>query len=126
MFIELIRKIEDAYPTAQDIRSLSALILHRLRIDGIEKAPGIQESELITPYRAKGIMNPKFQLLLQLVSDVPSNMQLEAALNPSEICQLHRMISASVDPWERGDETTVCPITLMTGGTPRASPKHKK
>lgn len=124
-FVELIRKIEDAYPTTLDIRTLSALILHRLRVDGIEKAPNIRETELVTPYRAKGIMSPKFQLVLQMVSDTPNSIELEKVLTPGEMCQLHRLISISVEPWERGDESTVCPITMMDAA-PRVSPKHKK
>lgn len=128
LFIELIRKIEDAYPTAHDIRTLSAIILHRLRIDGIEKAPGIRESDFVTPYRAKGIMGPKFQLLLQMVSNTANSIDLEKALNPTEICMLHRLISISVEPYERGDEERVCPIAMMPGNnySPRPSPRHKK
>lgn len=128
IFIELIRKIEDASPMAHDVRTLSAIILHRLRIDGIEKAPGIRETDLITPYRAKGLMSPKFQLLLQMVSNAASNIELDKVLSSAEICQLHRVISLSVEPYERGDESTVCPITMMTEShwEPGLSPRHKK
>lgn len=128
LLIELIRKIEDVHPTNHNVRTLSAVILHRLRIDGIEKAPGISESELVTPYGARGIMGPKFRLLLQMVSDTASSIDLEKALSASEICMLHRLISISVEPYERGDEESVCPIALMPGNnySPRASPRHKK
>lgn len=114
------------------MRTLSATILHRLRIDGIEKAPNIRETDIVTPYGAKGIMLPKFQLLLRMVSNSASTIDLEKALDESEICMLHRLISISVDPYERGDEQWTCPIASMPGNiysprpSPHPSPRHKK
>lgn len=117
MLIELIRKIENRYVSALDIRSLSTIILHRLRIDGIQRAPGVRETDDVTPYRAKGLMSPKFQLLLTMVSNVSSSIDLRKALSETELCQLHRIISTSVEPWERGDENRVCPpMRALVGG----------
>lgn len=114
ILIELIRKIENTYPSALDIRTLSTLLTHRLRIDGIQRAPGVRETDDVTPYRAKGLMSPKFELVLGMVSNVSSNIELRKALTDTEICQLHRILSSSVDPWERGDENRVCPAQRIS------------
>lgn len=125
LLIELIRKIEDTYPTTLDIRTLSTIILHRLRIDGIEREPSVRESEHVTPYGADGIMNPKFQLLLRMVSNVASNLELSRALTPTELCQLHRIISATVEPLERGDEHIVCPLQRANSTSIRPNRYHQ-
>lgn len=98
-----------------DIRTLSVNIFHRLRIDGIQRATkSIKESDLITPFRPAGIQVPKFEVLLQLISDTPGSIDFEQFLTPSEICQLHRLVSSSVEPMERGDESRVCPLNLLS------------
>lgn len=114
VFMELLRKIEDAYPTSMDIRRLSVNIFHQLRLDGIERAPSIQEQEFVTPYRANGKMTPKFELLLELISNVAGPVDLQQVLTREEICLLHRLVSSSVEPFERGDENRVCPLNLMS------------
>lgn len=90
------------------VRTLSTMLLHTFRIDGIEREPSVRESELVTPYGADGIMVPKFLLLLKMISNVSNTIDIRSALTHSEMCQLHRMISATVDPWERGDESVLC------------------
>lgn len=112
LFIELLRKIEDANPTSLDIRMHSVNLVHRLRLDGIERAAGIRETEHVTPFRANGIQTSKYQLLLQLISDSASGLTFEQWLSAAELCQLHRMLSATVEPWERGDEWRTCPLAL--------------
>ncbi|XP_053676528.1 uncharacterized protein LOC128726725 [Anopheles nili] len=112
--LELIRKIERHNPTTLDIRMLSAELIHRMRVDGIEKVPGVAETDWVTPYSPRGIMVPKYVLLRQLVSNVPGRIDFEAFLTPSEICNLHRMLSSSVEPFQRDDERTTCPLTLMS------------
>lgn len=116
VFLELLRKIEDANPTSNsmDIRRLSVNIFHQLRLDGIERAPSIQEREFVTPFRANGKMTPKFELLLELISNVAGPIEFQRILTPEEICVLHRFVSSSVEPFERGDESRVCPLTLMS------------
>lgn len=113
VLVELIRKIENTHPTALDLRLLSTLLIHRLRIDGIQRAPGVRETSDVTPYGAKGLMNSKFQLILSMVPNISSNVDLKKALTDTEICQLHRILSTSVDPLERGDENRVCPPQLI-------------
>lgn len=122
LLIELIRKVEDANPGTADIRTVSAALLHQLRLDGIERVPGVPESQNVTPFGPNGMMKPKFQLILQMVSNVQSNLQIFRSLNRKELCQLHRMISTSVEPWRRRDEHIVCPMhqikpNSVVGGT---------
>lgn len=112
--MELLRKIEDANPTSMDMRRLSVNIFHQLRLDGIERAVSVQQTEQVTPYRANGIMTPKFELLLQLISNVPGPIAFERSLTPREVCVLHRLVSSSVEPFERGDESRICPLNLMS------------
>lgn len=111
LFVELLRKIEDANPTSLDMRLLSVNLVHRLRLDGVERAAGIRETEHVTPFRANGIQTSKYQLLLQLISDSATRLPFEQWLTAVEVCQLHRMLSATVEPWERGDEWRTCPLT---------------
>lgn len=108
VFLELIRKIEDTLPTSLDIRTLSASLFHRLRFDGVQKAVGISETRLVTPYRDNGIMAPKLELLKRLIS-TNGNVSFETILTENELCILHKLISNSVNPFERGDETRTCP-----------------
>ncbi|XP_058124524.1 uncharacterized protein LOC131285382 [Anopheles ziemanni] len=119
--LELIRKIERHNPTTLDMRLLSAEMIHRLRIDGIENVPGIAETEWVTPYSPNGIMVPKYTLLRQLVSNVPGRIDFDTFLTPGEICDLHRMLSSSVEPYQRDDERRTCPVTLTSSdGNPQA------
>lgn len=112
MLVELVRKIEDANPTSIDLRQLAVNLVHRLRVDGIERAGSIAETDHVTPFRANGVQVPRYQILLQLVSDTAGAMQFDRWLSPLELCHLHRMLSASVEPYERGDESRTCPLGL--------------
>ncbi|XP_055536927.1 uncharacterized protein LOC129725316 [Wyeomyia smithii] len=120
LLLELIRKIELKNPTTLDMRMLSVELMHRIRIDGIEKAPGLRETEFVTPYSTRGLMVPKYTLLLQLVSNIPGTVEFEQFLSPSEICSLHRLLSSSVEPYQRGDERVTCPGTLADSRNPQA------
>ncbi|XP_055628619.1 uncharacterized protein LOC129770049 isoform X2 [Toxorhynchites rutilus septentrionalis] len=116
LLLELIRKIETKNPTTLDMRMLSVELMHRLRVDGIEKAPGLQETEFLTPYSTRGIMVPKYALLLQLVSNIPGSVEFDKFLTPLEICLLHRMLSSTVEPYQRGEERASCPGTISDSG----------
>lgn len=108
VLLELIRKIEDAPGITLDIRTLTASLFHRLRFDGIQKAVGISETPLVTPYRNNGIMVPKLEILKRLIS-VNGHVPFETLLNQEELCVLHKLVSYSVEPFERGDESRTCP-----------------
>lgn len=94
------------------MRILSASLFHRLRFDGIQKAVGVSETEFVTPYRNNGIMAPKLTVLKRLIS-VAGNVPFENILTEMELCTLHKLLSTSVDPFERGDETRTCPTYSM-------------
>lgn len=64
LVIELIRKAEDANPTSMDIRRLSVNLMHRLRIDGIERTPNARESETVIPFSISGRMVSNFKFKL--------------------------------------------------------------
>lgn len=53
-------------------------------------------------------MAPKLELLKRLIS-VNGNVSFEQILTQTEVCILHKLISNSVEPFERGDETRTCP-----------------
>lgn len=38
-------------------------------------------------------------------------LQVNETLSMNESCFLHRMLSSTVQQWERGDENIVCPVT---------------
>lgn len=71
MLIELIRKIEDSPGFSQDIRTLSTSLVHRFRLDGIERAPGIFTSNAVLPYSPSAFQFSKHRLLLSRL--VPGN-----------------------------------------------------
>lgn len=112
ILLELIRKVEKANPTALDIRILSSNILHQLRLDGIQRAQGFSESPYVTPYGPTGIMVPKFELLLKVISKLPGKVNFQNYLTPLEICTLHKLISSTVEPSARSDEMKTCPEKL--------------
>ncbi|XP_062556159.1 uncharacterized protein LOC134221003 [Armigeres subalbatus] len=116
LLLELVRKVEEKNPTTLDMRMLSVELIHRLRVDGIEKAQGAQETEFVTPYSPRGIMVPKYKLLLQLVSNIPGTIEFDKFLSPWEICLLHRLLSSTVEPFQRGDERVSCPTTIADSG----------
>lgn len=124
MLIELIRKIEDSLQNTADIRMISTAILHTLRIDGIEREPNSHETKLVTPYGVHGIMSPKFNLLLTLISNETINFNFNLILNKNEMCHLHRIISSTVQPWERGDEQFICPLHYAQNSNHRMHHQH--
>lgn len=71
MLIELIRKIEDSPGFTQDIRTLSTSLVHRFRLDGIERAPGIFTSNTVLPFSPSAFQFSKHRLLLSRL--VPGN-----------------------------------------------------
>lgn len=68
--IELIRKIEDAPGYTQDLRQVATSILHRFRLDGIERAPGVFQ-QTVLPFSPSGYQFSKHRLLLSRL--IPGN-----------------------------------------------------
>lgn len=61
-------------------------------------------------------MVPKYKLLLQLVSNIPGTIEFDKFLSPLEVCLLHRLLSSTVEPFQRGDERSSCPTTKGDSG----------
>lgn len=68
--IELIRKVEDVQEYTQDIRQIAVSLLHRFRLDGIERAPGIYQRTVL-PFSPSGYQFSKHRLLLSRL--IPGN-----------------------------------------------------
>lgn len=83
-----------------------------LRIDGIVRAP-FMETEEITPFGRNGFMAHKNIVLRQLVSNVGGSFNYEEILTPAEFCTLHKLLSSSVESFERHDELRNCPVRAL-------------
>lgn len=129
--IELIRKVEDSPGFMQDIRQLATSLVHRFRLDGIEKAPGIYQSRAVLPFSPSAFQFSKHRLLLsrlvpgnavQFPNDTLTSLErvsgaefcffCDCVLFTDCIsilqCTLHFMMSSSIDTQIRGDEATRC------------------
>ena len=88
--------------------------IHSVRLDGIEEAANSVESEFVLPYRASAFQYHRYKLLMELFLPSQSNiLNVDDSLNKIEKCLLHKMLSSTVRPWERGDESVVCPLTIQ-------------
>lgn len=107
MLIELIRKVEDAVPL-QAMQQIATSLVHRFRVDGIERAPGVFQNAGIIPFSPSGFQFSKHRLLLSRL--VPGNAMAfpNNTLNEFERCALHFMLSSSIETQVRGDEGTMC------------------
>lgn len=61
--IDLIRKVEDSPDYTQDIHRVAVGLLHRFRMDGIERAPGYYQQGVL-PFSPSGYQFSKHRLLL--------------------------------------------------------------
>ncbi|CAH2102607.1 unnamed protein product [Euphydryas editha] len=96
------------------MRLFSTAILRSLRLDGIEQAANTLETEFVLPYRASAFQFHKYKLLMELfLPSQPDLINVDESLNSVEKCLLHKMISSTVQPWERGDENIVCPVSIQ-------------
>ncbi|CAH0724810.1 unnamed protein product, partial [Brenthis ino] len=112
VFISLIRRLE--LNSRLDMRLFSAALLRSLRLDGIEEAANTVGSEFVLPFRASAFQFHKYKLLMELFLPSQSDIiNVDEWLNNIEKCLLHKMLSSTVRPWERGDESLVCPLTVQ-------------
>lgn len=105
VLLELLRKVENENV---GIRELAVSLVHKVRVDGIQRSPENQETEYVTPYDANGNQVAKDEILLKLISPMDPMINFENYLSPDELCHLHKLISSSVDSYERGDEAKTC------------------
>jgi hypothetical protein len=52
-------------------------------------------------------------ILRRLVSNVPGDIDYENILSSFEFCALHKMLSSSIEPFERKDELQNCPRSII-------------
>lgn len=64
ILIELIRKVEDDPNDNRDMRQLAISLLHRFKLDGIERASGIYQSSKVLPFSPSGYQFSKHRILL--------------------------------------------------------------
>lgn len=58
-------------------------------------------------------MSHKNVILRQLISNVGGNFDYEEILGVSDMCTLHKLLSSSVEPFERHDELRNCPLEIL-------------
>jgi hypothetical protein len=69
-------------------------------------------------------MTHKNLVLRQLISNVPGEIDYERILTPTELCILHKLLSSSVEPFERHDELRNCPRQILNS-TMHERPRKK-
>lgn len=106
--IELIKKVEDTPGLNMDMREVVLSLVHRFKLDGIEKAKNIDPSPLIIPYSPVGFQFFKHKIILSKL--LPGNAVKfpNETLTMEEHCTLHFMLSTSIDTEIRGDESMRC------------------
>lgn len=90
----------------------SSRFIFSLRVDGIHRSPFL-ETEDVTPFGRNGVMSHKNIVLRQLISNVAGDFNYDEMLSPTEICTLHKLLSSSVEPFERQDELRHCPRPIL-------------
>ncbi|XP_041975439.1 uncharacterized protein LOC121730463 [Aricia agestis] len=110
VFLSLIRRLERE--TSLDVRLFSASLLRSLRLDGIEEAGNSVETDYLLPYRASAFQYNRYKLLMNIFLPSQDLIDIDEILTIEEKCLLHTMLSSTVQRWERGDESTVCPLSI--------------
>lgn len=107
IFIEFIRRLEDNNPTISS-RELAAVILQRLRQDGIMATGRIPDNRFGIPYSPKRLEAYKSTLILQrFLTNISLDLNY-GDLEPTEVCSLHYLLSSTVDNRVRNDESSTC------------------
>jgi len=108
MLVELIRRVEESPEWNGDITALTVALVHRFRLDGIERAQGVFTSPSVLPFSPSGMQFTKHRILLSRL--IPGNAMTfpNNTLTAQERCALHFMMSSSIDRAVRGDEATRC------------------
>ena len=83
MLIELIRRIEDSPGFNMDMRQLAVTLLHRFRLDGIERAPGVFQASVL-PFSPSGFQFSKHRILLTRLISGPGGIVPNETLTMTE------------------------------------------
>ncbi|XP_032529388.2 uncharacterized protein LOC116779252 [Danaus plexippus] len=109
VFLSLLRKLE--LNSRLDMRLLSSALLRSLRLDGIEQSANSVETDLYLPYGASAFQFHRYKLLMEIFLPSQDLLNVNETLSTVEKCTLHKMLSSTVQRWERGDENVVCPLS---------------
>ncbi|XP_019765142.1 uncharacterized protein LOC109540976 [Dendroctonus ponderosae] len=107
LFIEFIRKLEDANPTMTP-RELALHILHRLRQDGITQTGRTIDERFGLAYSASRPERYKFRVLLQSLLPNAEQTLASGQLSDFERCSLHYLISNTIADMQRENEALEC------------------
>lgn len=83
LLIELIRKVEDWPAVNMDMRQMASTLVHRFRMDGIERAPGTFQANVL-PFSPFGFQFSKHRVLLSRLIPGSANLFPNDALTPQE------------------------------------------
>lgn len=107
ILIELIRKFEDWPGMSMDIREVASTLVHRFRMDGIERAPGRFVPNVL-PFSPSAFQFSKHRVLLARLISGSGAAFPNGSLNAQERCALHFMLSTSIEREARNDEAQTC------------------
>lgn len=107
ILIELIRKFENWPSHNMDMREVASTLVHRFRMDGIERAAG-QFVANVLPFSPSGFQFSKHRVLLARLVPGSGAQFPEASLSGPERCALHFMLSTSIERQARNDEARTC------------------
>ncbi|XP_072936696.1 uncharacterized protein [Epargyreus clarus] len=111
VFLSLLRRLESS--SSLDLRLFSANLLRSVRLDGIEEAANVVETDFVLPFRASAFQFHKYKLLMDVFIPSQDLLNVDESLSMVEKCLLHKMMSSTVQPWERGDENVQCPLSIQ-------------
>ncbi|XP_046673361.1 uncharacterized protein LOC124362695 isoform X1 [Homalodisca vitripennis] len=108
--VEIVRKIQFNSFTPVSMAQEAADLLHWFSIDGLERDPNaVPKGQEVVPYHQTGFQALRQDLLFKRLIPIKRRSFAAYSLSVSEKCTLHAMMSAMVDPWERGNEIKTCP-----------------
>lgn len=107
ILIELVRRFENWPGLNMDMREVASTLVHRFRMDGIERAPG-QFVQNVLPFSPSAFQFSKHRVLLSRLVPGSGAQFPNAALTAHERCALHFMLSTSIERQARNDEQNVC------------------
>lgn len=107
IFLELLRRLEDANPTLT-AREFSSLILQRLWQNGITSTGGNIDLNISIPFTPYGLEAYKGTLILQQYLPNSAQTFYYGDLQQADLCALHYMISDTINNTVRGDESVTC------------------
>ncbi|XP_072402009.1 uncharacterized protein [Diabrotica undecimpunctata] len=107
VFLEILRRIEDANP-AMTIRDLAALLIKKLRHNGIEETQKAVSLNIALPYAPTGQDALKGTIIAEEFIPTSELRLSYGDLSMADVCAFHYMISNSVNRTIRGDENQTC------------------